>query len=92
MYSWKPGVVGEHLGGEVYNVERMETSATQLEMTHYRLGGDVGVDGLIVSKLADPCVVDVVDDEGATVAFDGFIQLEILPQRFLDGLRAGRTM
>ena len=39
-------LVGEHLGGYLDNVERMDTSSTKLEMIHGRLGGDVGIDGL----------------------------------------------
>ena len=55
-------IVGEHLGDEVYNVELMDTIATQLEMIHGRLGGDVRVDDLVVTELAYPCVFDSVND------------------------------
>ena len=55
-------IVGEHLGDEVYNVELMDTIATQLGIIHGRLGGDVGVDDLVVPEIAYPCVFDSVND------------------------------
>ena len=34
-------IVGEHLGGEVNNAERVDTATTQFEMIHGSLGGGV---------------------------------------------------
>ena len=81
-------MVGEHIGGEADNVDRMETELTQLEMTHELLGGGVGVDGIGVLDIADPCVCGGVDNEVTTAVSVGFIQLEILPQNFVNGLGA----
>ena len=82
-------VVGDHLRDAVNNIEHMETSATQLEIIHDCLGGDVGVDGIVIPELTDPCVLDGVNDEGAKVAFGGLMQLEIMQQIFVDSLGAG---
>ena len=79
----------EHLRVEVDNVESMDTTATKLDMIHERLGGNTGVDGIIVSELANPCVLDGVDDEVVTDAFGGFVKLEIVPQIFVDSLGVG---
>ena len=56
-------IVGEHLGDEVYNVERVDTVATQLGMIHGHLGDDFGVDDFGVPELAYPCVFEGVNDE-----------------------------
>ena len=80
--------VGEHLRGEVGNDECVETATTKLGDIHERLDGDVGVDGLGVLELADPCVFDGGNDDGATAPLCGFIRLEIVPKRFDDGLGA----
>ena len=37
----------------------------------------------------DQCVFDGADDEGATAAFGGLVQLEIVPNLFVDGLGSG---
>ena len=55
-------IVGENLRGEVNNVECVDTIETQLEMIHGRLGGDFGVDDLVMPELAYPCVFDGVND------------------------------
>ena len=82
-------VVGEHLGGEVDKVERVESTATQLEMIRERLGGDVGVDDIGVLEIKDSCVFNSIDDEGKTSAFGGFLQLENMPQKLVDGIGEG---
>ena len=64
----------------------METSATQLDIIHELLGGDICVDGIGMPELSDPCVLGGVDDEGTTAAFGGLVQIEIVLQQFLDGL------
>ena len=61
----------------------------QLDIIHERLGGDSRVDSLGVPKLAYPYVFNSIDDEGAAGAFRGFVQLEIVPNRFVDGIGAG---
>ena len=82
-------VVGENLGGDINNVERMETAVMKLDMIHERLGGDAGVDGIGMPELADPCVLNSVDYEGTTAAFVSFVQLEIMPQIFLNSIEEG---
>ena len=82
-------VVGDHLRDAVNNIEHMETSATQLEMIHDCLGGDVGVDGLSMPDLADPFLLGGIDDEGATAVFGSLVQLEIVPQQFVGDLGSG---
>ena len=82
-------IVGENLGGNFDNVESVDTSVTQLEIIHGRLGGDVSIDGLGVSDIKYPCVLDGVNDEGVTATFSSFLQIEIVPKRFLDGIREG---
>ena len=82
-------VLGKHIGGEVTNVKRMDTSAMQLEMTHEQLGGDASLYGLGATELLDPCVLNGVGDEDATATFRGFMQLEIVPQQRLGGIGAG---
>ena len=82
-------VVGEHLGGEVDKVKRVESTATQLEMIRERLGGDVGVDDIGVLEIKDSCVFNSIDDEGKTSAFGGFLQLENMPQKLVDGIGEG---
>ena len=67
----------------------MGTSETQFEMIHGRLGGDVGIYGLGVPEITDPCVLDGVNDEGVTATFSSFVQIEIVPKQFLDGIREG---
>ena len=67
----------------------VETSTTQLEIIHERIGGNVDLYGLVIPELVDPCVLEGDDDEGVTAVFCGLVQLEIVPQRFVDGLRAG---
>ena len=67
----------------------MYTSVTQLEMIHGRLGGDVGIYGLGVLKITDPCVFDGVNDEGVTATFSSFLLIEIVPKQFWDGIREG---
>ena len=57
-------------------------------MIHERLGGEIGVDGLGGPELVDTCVFDGINDESTAAAFGGFVQLEIVPQRFVDGLEA----
>ena len=57
-------------------------------MIHERLGGDVIVDGIGVPKLANLCILNGVDDEGTKSALGRFVQLEIMPQQFVDSLRA----
>ena len=54
-------------------------------MVHERLGGDVSIYGFGVTELVDPCVLDGVNDEIAALAFGGFMELEIVPPRLLDG-------
>ena len=58
-------------------------------MIHGLLGGDVGVDGLGVPELDNPCVLNRFDDEGTTAQFGGLVQLEIVSQQFVDGIGAG---
>ena len=70
-------MVGEHLGGEVDNIERVDTTVTQLDMIHRHLGGDIRVDGLGVPEIADPCDFDGVNDEGAIATFSRFVNIEI---------------
>ena len=40
-------------------------------------------------EIADPCVLNGVNDEGATATFGRFVQLEIVLERFVDGIIAG---
>ena len=40
-------------------------------------------------EIADPCVLNGVNDEGATAAFGRFVQLEIVLERFVYGIIAG---
>ena len=82
-------LVGEHLGGDFDNVERANTSETQLEMIHGSPGGDVCIYGLGVPEIKDPCVLDGVNDEGVTATFSSFVHIEIVPQQFLDVIREG---
>ena len=74
-------IVGEHLGGEVDKVERVDTAATQLEMIHGRLGGDIGMDGIGMTEISDPCFFDVFNDEGVTATFSSFVHIDIVPKR-----------
>ena len=67
----------------------METAATQLEMIHERLGGDVGLYGIEVPDLVDTCVLSGTDNEGATAAFKGLVNIEIVPQLFVKGIESG---
>ena len=73
-------MVSEHLGGEVDNIERVDTAVTQLDMIHRRLGGDIIVDCLGVPEIADPCDFDGFNDEGATATFNRFVNIEIFPK------------
>ena len=59
-----------------------------MEITHDHLGGDVAIYGIGVLEIAGPCGLNVVDNKGAKAAFGGLVQLEIFPQRFVDGLRS----
>ena len=52
------------------------------------LGGDVSIYGISVAELADPCALDSVNDKSATDDFSGFVQLEIMPQIFVDSVGA----
>ena len=81
-------IIGESFGGKVDDVTSMEASKTQLEVIHERLGHYVGIDGFGMAKFADLCVLHVVDDEGAATAFGGFMELVIIPQLFIHGIRA----
>ena len=58
-------------------------------MIHGRLGGDVGIYCLGVPEITDPCVLDGVNDKGVTATFSSFVQIEIVPKQFLDGIREG---
>ena len=73
-------IVGEHLGDDINNVERVDTVATHLEMIDGRLGGDFGVDDFGVPELAYPYVFDGVNDEGETATSSSFVQIEIVPK------------
>ena len=55
-------------------------------MLHERVGGNVVVDGIGVPELSGPCVIDGVDDDGATATFGGLVQLEIIQQQFVDDI------
>ena len=57
-------------------------------MIYERLGGDVGIYGLDMPELMDPCVLNGVNDEGTKAVFGDLVHLEILPQQCLDGLGA----
>ena len=57
-------------------------------MIHECLGGDFGVDGIVVLELADTCVFGGVNNEGTIAAFGGFVQIEIMPKLFVDSLGA----
>ena len=46
-------------------------------MIHGRLGGDVGIYGLGVPEIKDPCVLDGVNDEGVTSTFGSFVYIEM---------------
>ena len=80
-------IVGENIGGNFDNVESVDTSVTQLEIIHGRLGDDIGIDGISVPEIADLCVFDGVNAEGATATFSSFVHIEIVPKQFLDGIR-----
>ena len=67
----------------------MEASATKLEVVHEYLGGDVGVYGLGMTELVDPCVLDGIDDEDAETMFGGFMELEIVPHQLVEVLGSG---
>ena len=67
----------------------MDTSATQLENIYGCLGDDVGIAGLGVPEITDPCVFDGVNDEGVTATFSSFVKIEIVPKQFWDGIREG---
>ena len=58
-------------------------------MINKRLGVDVGVDIIIVPELADPCVFNGVNNEGKKYTFGDFVQLEIVPQQFVEVPGAG---
>ena len=58
-------------------------------MIREHISGYVNIYGISVLELADPYVFDGVDDEGATAVFGGFVQLEIFPKIFVDGLGVG---
>ena len=64
------------------------SSTTQSEVVHECIGGNVGVYGIGATDLADPCVLNGIYDEGATTAFGGFVELEIISQQLMDGLGA----
>ena len=64
----------------------MEASATKLEVVQEYLGGDVGVYGIGMTELVDPCVLDGIDDEDAETMFGGFMELEIVPHQLVEGL------
>ena len=66
-------IIGDHLGGEVDNVDHVETSAMQLEVVTKRLGGDISLYGLVVADLVDSCVFNGVNDEVVAEAFIGFL-------------------
>ena len=70
-------LVGDHLGGDFDNVESVDTSVTQLEIIHGRLGGDVGIYGIGVPEIVDPFVFDGVNDEGVTSTFGSFVYIEM---------------
>ena len=78
-----------NFGGAFENVERVKPNATQFEMIRERLGGDVGVCGIGVPELADQCAFDDVNYEGATAVFGGFVQLEIMPNKFVHDIGIG---
>ena len=67
----------------------MDTTAYQLEMIHERLGSDVGIDFLVMTNLTDPYVFYGVNNEGATAVFGSFMQLEVVPKKFVDSIIAG---
>ena len=52
----------------------------QLEVVHKGLGGDIGVYGLSMTEIIDPCVLDGVDDEGLADSFGGLVHIVIFPQ------------
>ena len=54
-------------------------------MVYDCLGVDAGVYDIGMTDLAYPCVLDGVNDEIAALAFGGFMELEIVPPRLLDG-------
>ena len=58
-------------------------------MIHERIGSEVCIDGIGVLELADPCVLNIFDYEGVTAKFGGLVQIEIVPQIFVDGLGEG---
>ena len=58
-------------------------------MIHERISGYFSVYGLSVPDLADPCVFNVVENEGLTDMLSVLMKLEIEPQRFVDGIGAG---
>ena len=68
-------IVCDHLEGDIENVKRMDNATTQLEMIHQRHCGEVDADVIGIRELTDPCVLNGVDDEGATSAFIIFVQL-----------------
>ena len=67
----------------------MDTSATQLENIYGCLGDDVGIAGLGVPEITDPCVFDGVNDEGVTATFSSLVHIENVPKQFVDGIREG---
>ena len=58
-------------------------------MIHGRLGGEIGIYGLGVIDITDPCIFDGVNDEVVTATFSSFVHNEIVPKRFWDGIREG---
>ena len=77
------------IGGDLDNVDRMDTSSTKLEIIHGRLGGDVRIDSLGVPEIANTFVFDRVNDEGMTGTFSSFVQIEIVPKIFVEGIGEG---
>ena len=67
----------------------MGTTESQLEMIHEPLGGNVGIDCLVMTNLADPYVFYGVNNEGATTVFGSFMQIEVVPKKFVDSIIAG---
>ena len=58
-------------------------------MIHGRLGGDVRIYGLGVPEIVDQFVFDSVNDEGMTGTFSSFVQIEIVPKIFVEGIGEG---
>ena len=73
-------MLGEHLGGEVDNIEHVDTAVTQLDMIHMHLGGNIILYGLGVPEIAYPCDFDGANNECATATFSRFVNIEIFPK------------